>query len=230
VHQALVGNVGSREAMRREKAQARIKARLNVPMRFSVTDRPVVATKRGNACRAKGAGHPRHAGQRETGMTGGGSLQSDDTSRMRRESHVRICEGLGVRFPGATRRFAPAAHAARRPCSPARPERTTPLPKRRHRREHACQNTPARVCHYKMPTHFAGQTDALGRVHGVALPCGIAQLARTLCRAPAMDAANASKRASRQMNPPRLCVLGFFLPFLFRRRFPIKGLLNTVCQ
>jgi len=26
------------------------------------------------------------------------------TSRMRREFHVRICEGLGVRFPGPTRR------------------------------------------------------------------------------------------------------------------------------
>ena len=25
------------------------------------------------------------------------------TSRMRRESHVRSCEGLGVRFPGPTR-------------------------------------------------------------------------------------------------------------------------------
>ena len=27
-----------------------------------------------------------------------------DTSRMNREVHVRFCEGLGVRFPGATRR------------------------------------------------------------------------------------------------------------------------------
>ena len=27
----------------------------------------------------------------------------DDTSRMNREVHVRICEGLGVKFPGPTR-------------------------------------------------------------------------------------------------------------------------------
>src|SRR4051794_17268395 len=27
-----------------------------------------------------------------------------DTSRMSRETHVRICEGLGVKFPGPTRR------------------------------------------------------------------------------------------------------------------------------
>src|SRR5215472_8019656 len=34
------------------------------------------------------------------------------TSRMTRECHVRICEGLGAKFPGATRRqypFGPAA-------------------------------------------------------------------------------------------------------------------------
>jgi hypothetical protein len=30
-------------------------------------------------------------------------------SRMNREVHVRICEGLGVKFPGATRPIAPNA-------------------------------------------------------------------------------------------------------------------------
>src|SRR5215510_8675007 len=30
---------------------------------------------------------------------------SDGTSRMRRESQVRICEGLGVKLPGPTRQF-----------------------------------------------------------------------------------------------------------------------------
>jgi hypothetical protein len=29
------------------------------------------------------------------------------TSRMMREYHVRICEGLGVKFPGSTRHFEP---------------------------------------------------------------------------------------------------------------------------
>src|SRR5262249_33729594 len=33
------------------------------------------------------------------------SLQLDRRSGMRRESHVRFCEGVGVRFPRATRLF-----------------------------------------------------------------------------------------------------------------------------
>src|SRR5271157_5432194 len=37
------------------------------------------------------------AGRRQPSLSG--------TSRMRRESHVRICERLGVRFPGPTRLF-----------------------------------------------------------------------------------------------------------------------------
>ncbi|MGA2465059.1 MAG: hypothetical protein ABSH06_12000 [Thermodesulfobacteriota bacterium] len=31
--------------------------------------------------------------------------QLDDKSRMNRDVHVRICEGLGVKFPRATRLF-----------------------------------------------------------------------------------------------------------------------------
>ena len=34
----------------------------------------------------------------------GGSLQMGGTSRMSREAQVRICERLGVKFPGPTRR------------------------------------------------------------------------------------------------------------------------------
>ena len=37
------------------------------------------------------------AGRRQPSLSG--------TSRMRREFHVRICEGLGVKFPGPTRQF-----------------------------------------------------------------------------------------------------------------------------
>src|SRR5208282_4241132 len=37
------------------------------------------------------------AGRRQPSLSG--------TSRMRRESHVRICERLGVKFPGSTRRL-----------------------------------------------------------------------------------------------------------------------------
>src|SRR4051794_12943058 len=36
-----------------------------------------------------------------------------DTSRMSRETHVRICEGLGVKFPGPTRHYFRVGHASR---------------------------------------------------------------------------------------------------------------------
>ena len=75
----------------------------------SGADRPIVVMKRGNARGAKGVGHSRRcwvngrpeepsffAGRRQPSLGG--------TSRMRRESHVRICERLGVKFPGPTRR------------------------------------------------------------------------------------------------------------------------------
>jgi hypothetical protein len=83
-------------------------ARPKVPMGQSGADRPIVAMKRGNARGAKGVGHSRRcwvngrpeepsffAGRRRPSLSG--------TSRMRRESHVRICERLGVKFPGPTR-------------------------------------------------------------------------------------------------------------------------------
>jgi hypothetical protein len=38
------------------------------------------------------------------GFDGGRQLSTDGTSRMNREVQVRICEGLGVKFPGPTRR------------------------------------------------------------------------------------------------------------------------------
>ena len=37
-------------------------------------------------------------------LSGGRQLSTDGTSRMNREVQVRICEGLGVKFPGPTRR------------------------------------------------------------------------------------------------------------------------------
>ena len=39
------------------------------------------------------------------GFDKGRQLFIDGTSRMNREVQVRICEGLGVRFPGPTRRI-----------------------------------------------------------------------------------------------------------------------------
>ncbi len=84
-------------------------ARLKVPMGQSGADRPIVVMKRGNARGAKGVGHSRRCwvngrpeepslfvGRRQPSLSG--------TSRMRRASHVRFCEGLGVKFPGPTRR------------------------------------------------------------------------------------------------------------------------------
>ena len=85
-------------------------ARPKVPMGQSGADRPIVAMKRGNARGAKGVGHSRRcwvngrpeepsffAGRRRPSLSG--------TSRMRRESPVRICERLGVKFPGPTRQI-----------------------------------------------------------------------------------------------------------------------------
>jgi hypothetical protein len=86
-------------------------ARPKVPMGQSGADRPIGVMKRGNARGAKGVGHSRRcwvngrpeepsffAGRRQPSLSG--------TSRMRRESHVRICERLGVKVPGPTRRKA----------------------------------------------------------------------------------------------------------------------------
>jgi hypothetical protein len=46
-------------------------------------------------------------GDRRNSCLGGGpaGLPWGGTSRMRREFHVRICEGLGVKYPGPTRRI-----------------------------------------------------------------------------------------------------------------------------
>src|SRR6516162_10575325 len=55
--QALVWNVRTYTAMPREKAQAAPTVRPKVPMRRLGADCSVVAMKRGNARRAKGAGH-----------------------------------------------------------------------------------------------------------------------------------------------------------------------------
>ena len=85
-------------------------ARPKVPMRRRGADCPVVVTKRCNARGAKGAGHPTlGASQLATGGTpildGRRQPSCGGTSRMTRECQVRICERLGVKFPGPTRPF-----------------------------------------------------------------------------------------------------------------------------
>src|SRR5713101_1613745 len=99
--------------MPREKAQAAPTARLKVPMRRRGADCLVVATKRGNARGAKGAGHRRWAWAnwvkpgRALMFSGRRQPSCGDTSRMNREVQVRICEGLGVKLPGPTRQNEP---------------------------------------------------------------------------------------------------------------------------
>src|SRR5258708_15610324 len=95
--------------MPREKAQAAPTVRLKVQMGRRGADCLVVATKWGNAHGAKGVGHRR--GARANWVKPGGARRFSgrrqpsrgDTSRMNREVQVRICEGLGVKFPGPTR-------------------------------------------------------------------------------------------------------------------------------
>src|SRR5215472_9537371 len=87
--------------------------RLKVPRRQPGADCSVVAEKRGNSRGAKGAGHRRRDRtvnrKRDEPTRLGGRRQPSlgGTSRMNREVHVRICERLGVKFPGATRQPAP---------------------------------------------------------------------------------------------------------------------------
>ncbi len=76
----------------------------------------VVVMKRGNARGAKGVGHQRWIGSTGNGrnpiINGRRQPSLGGTSRMMREYHVQICEGLGVKFPGSTRhsrRFLPRA-------------------------------------------------------------------------------------------------------------------------
>ena len=85
-------------------------ARPNVLIWRAGADHLVGARKRGNARGAKGVGHARRDRlanwrQEEPGGRGGRRQPSvRGTSRMTRERHVRFCESLGVKFPGATRR------------------------------------------------------------------------------------------------------------------------------
>ena len=72
---------------------------------------PRSSVKRGNARGAKGAGH-RHLGRvnrqrEEPDINGRRQPSRGGTSRMTREGHVRICERLGVKFPGPTRHGLP---------------------------------------------------------------------------------------------------------------------------
>ena len=103
-------------AMLREMAQSVTTARPKVPMRRLGAHCLVVAMKRGNARGAKGVGHQRWIGSTGVGSTGSGrnliingrrQPSHGGTSRMMREYHVRICEGLGVQLPGSTRHFRP---------------------------------------------------------------------------------------------------------------------------
>src|SRR6516225_790544 len=77
-------------------------------MRQPGADCLVVAERRGNSRGAKGAGHPRQDGvngqpEELLVLAEAGRLPRGGTSRMNREVHVRICERLGVKIPGATR-------------------------------------------------------------------------------------------------------------------------------
>src|SRR5450755_1832938 len=96
--------------MPREKAQAAPTARPKVLMRRRGADCPVVVLKRGNARGAKGAGHRRweRANWQQEELQF--STEGGGTSRTTRECQVRICERLGVKFPGPTRPKQPNRH------------------------------------------------------------------------------------------------------------------------
>ena len=121
--------------MPREWAQAAPTARPKVPMRRLGADCLVVAWKRGNARRAKGAGHRRWIGSTDVRSTDSGRSpilngrrqpSCGGTSRMNREAHVRFCEGLGVKFPGPTRPWPPARPPASRAAYLGKPAAAPP--------------------------------------------------------------------------------------------------------
>ena len=70
---------------------------------------PRSSVEAGQCPRSKGAGHRHWVGSTGNGrnptINGRRQPSRDGTSRMMREYHVRICEGLGVKFPGPTRHF-----------------------------------------------------------------------------------------------------------------------------
>ena len=79
---------------------------IDAPVRVGLLQ---VVMKRGNARGAKGAGHRHWRGSTGNGrnpmFNGRRQPSRGGTSRMTRECQVRICERLGVQFPGPTRQF-----------------------------------------------------------------------------------------------------------------------------
>jgi len=86
-----------------EKPQVAGTTRARVRMRHREAD-----YKRSNDRGAKGVGHPvgtfNWANWKQEELAGSGSSLEDGTSRVTGDCHARICEGLGVKFPGPTRR------------------------------------------------------------------------------------------------------------------------------
>ena len=166
--------------MLREKAQAAQPARPKVPMRRRGADCSVLAMKRGNARRAKGAGHRHWVGPTGNGrsliISGRRQPSRDGTSRMNREVHVRICERLGVRFPGPTRQ----SRRGRAKGSPA----LSAMPRKRrlavklspfamcHERTHAAQQIPhSAVVVYSITSSARSRIDV-----GIVIPSALAVL------------------------------------------------------
>jgi hypothetical protein len=109
---AFVRNLRTWLAMVREKAQVEDPRGRKYQCTNPGSHCSIVARKRSNVRGVKGAGHPRRAGvngrpEELLGLAEAGRLPRGDTSRMNREVHVRICGGLGVKFPGSTRRHKP---------------------------------------------------------------------------------------------------------------------------
>jgi len=105
---AFVWNVRTWPAMPREKVQAAPTARPKVPMpergglpRSSDEAGVMLVERRGRVTEV-GSGQPATGGT--WSLNGRRQPSNGGTSRMTRECQVRICERLGVKFPGPTRR------------------------------------------------------------------------------------------------------------------------------
>jgi hypothetical protein len=74
-------------------------------------------------------------------FSGGRQPSCDGTSRMTRECQVRICERLGVKFPGPTRNFVRGARSAGTAALPLDSFRAARIPGYGAGHKRACSRT-----------------------------------------------------------------------------------------
>ena len=102
---AVIGNVETGRADAKREIRVVGATRMSVPMQRTGAEQPVVVMKSGKADGAKELRQSvSRLGQPERGGTHGcdKAVRLTDGGRMNSDVHVQFCEGLRVKFPGAT--------------------------------------------------------------------------------------------------------------------------------